>query len=82
MQSPMPGSQTMGNGHTTVGAPGMQTPTWHVEGSVQASPGLQIVPSVSVGFEQRPDVESQEPAAWHASLCMHATGLAPAHDPA
>jgi hypothetical protein len=56
-----------------------------LELGVQA-PALQVppghaVPSAACGFEHVPDVGSHVPAVWHASIAMHATGLAPMHAP-
>jgi len=49
--------------------------------AAQVPPG-HTVPSAAVGLEQVPDVGSQVPAAWHASLGMQVTGLVPVHAPA
>ena len=46
-------------------APPVQEPVTQVSPVVQALPSLQVVPLATVGFEQRPVVASQVPAAWH-----------------
>jgi len=47
------------------GAPGWQTPAWHVSPSEQALPSLHTVPSERGGFEHVPLVGLQVPAEWH-----------------
>ncbi len=57
--------------------PGEQTPVLHVSALVHALPSLQLLPSVLIGFEQLPVVESQLPATWHWSLGVHVTEVPP-----
>ena len=42
---------------------------------------MHAVPFAAAGFEHAPEAGSQVPAAWHWSLAVHATGLAPVHAP-
>ena len=49
---------------------------------MQASPSSQAVPSGTDGLEHVPVAGSQEPAAWHWSEAVQATGFEPAQTPA
>jgi hypothetical protein len=48
-----------------LGAPPVQAPATQDSPVVQALPSEQVVPLATGGFEQRPVVASQVPAAWH-----------------
>lgn len=63
-------------GFDPVHVPVRQTSDW-----VHAFPSLQLVPSVTGGFEQ-PEVGLHVPAEWHWSLAVHRSGLLPVHVPA
>ncbi len=52
-----------------------QTPLLHT------SPAAQAVPSGAVGLEHVPDVVSQVPVTWHASLGVQVTGFEPVQIP-
>jgi hypothetical protein len=57
-------------------------PLWHVSLCVHALPSVHAVPSTAAGFEHTPVDGSHVPAAWHWSLAVQVTGLAPVHTPA
>jgi hypothetical protein len=65
----------------TTGFDPAHVPARHVSLCVQALLSLHAVPSGADGFEQTPDVGSQVPATWHASLAAQVTGLAPTQAP-
>jgi hypothetical protein len=72
--------QAILSSQTTAAPP--HTPLLHLSPLVQALPSVHGVSSALFGFEQTPVAGSQLPAAWHWSLAMHVTGLAPLHTPA
>jgi hypothetical protein len=47
----------------------------HWSSTVQGSPSLQNVPSLTTGFEQAPVLGSQKPAMWHPSSAVHVIGF-------
>ena len=53
----------------------VQVPPMHV-------PSGHGVPSGAIGFEHMPEVVSQVPTPWHASMAVQVTGLPPLHTPA
>jgi hypothetical protein len=66
--------------HATGLAP-THAPATHVSLCVHELLSLHAVPFGAGGVEQTPDVGSQVPARWHASLAAQATGFPPAHTP-
>ena len=59
----------------------VQTPFWQVSVCVHRLLSTHAVPSFFVGSEQVPVAASHAPAAWHWSLAVQVTGLAPKHRP-
>jgi hypothetical protein len=63
------------------GVPGWQTPAWHISLPLQTLPSLQLVPSVTGGFEQMPVFGSHTPALWQRSEAVQTTGAPPVQVP-
>jgi hypothetical protein len=85
-QAPVVGSHVPATWHWSLAAQATglaptHAPATHVSLCVHALLSLHAVPLGAGGVEQTPDVGSQVPATWHASLAAQATGFPPAHTP-